>query len=139
MKRSPFPIWLVPVLAAIALLAVFLIWRSGSTPQSDSPRSVSAVEASQLVEQGAMLIDVREPNEWQSFHAPNATLIPLGELSSHVSSLPKDRPIVVVCHSGNRSRQAQNTLLKAGFTDVINLSGGMVSWQQSGLPTVSGQ
>jgi rhodanese-related sulfurtransferase len=92
-----------------------------------------------LVEQGAMLIDVREPNEWQSFHAPNATLIPLGELSSHVSSLPKDRPIVVVCHSGNRSRQAQNTLLKAGFTDVINLSGGMVSWQQSGLPTVSGQ
>ena len=60
-------------------------------------------------------MDVRTQEEWNEFHAPNTTLIPLDELASRVNELPKDQPIVVVCRSGNRSQTGRDILLQAGF------------------------
>jgi rhodanese-related sulfurtransferase len=95
-------------------------------------------EAKSLVDKGAFLLDVREPSEWQEFHAPQATLIPLGELASRTAELPKDKKIVVICRSGNRSQQGRDILLEAGFENVTSVAGGMTEWQQAGYDTVAG-
>jgi rhodanese-related sulfurtransferase len=69
---------------------------------------------------------------------PGATLIPLGQLASRLSEVPKDKPVVVVCRSGNRSQQGRDILAANGFTSVTSMAGGMRDWQGAGLPTVTG-
>ena len=77
------------------------------------------------------IVDVREPDEFNGplGHVPGATLIPLGTLSGKAESLPKSKPLVMVCRSGARSAQATLMLGKAGFDKVANLSGGMLRWR----------
>ena len=77
------------------------------------------------------IVDVREPAEFNGSlgHVPGARLIPLGSLGERSSELSKDEPIVTVCRSGARSAQATVLLGKAGFTQVANLSGGMLRWR----------
>jgi len=74
------------------------------------------------------LLDVREASEFAENKIENATLIPLGTLPSRVGELPKDKPIVVYCRSGNRSVRAASFLVENGFKNVTNLSGGMNAW-----------
>jgi rhodanese-related sulfurtransferase len=81
-----------------------------------------------------LLIDVREPAEWQQGHAPNANLVPLGSLSTRVSDIPRDRDVLLICRSGNRSGAAQRQLLQLGYERVFNVSGGMNAWAAAGLP-----
>ena len=97
--------------------------------------SVSPQEAQQRIDAGAMLLDVRESVEYQTFHAPAAKLISLGALDRRLKELPKEREILVICNSGNRSAQAANLLAHEGFK-VTNIKGGMVAWQAAGLRTV---
>ena len=99
-------------------------------------RTVSAREAAAMIEHGALLVDVREPVEWRAGHAPRARHIPLGSLRNHLEDLPQDRTLIVVCRSGMRSSRAASLLSGAG-RDVLNLGGGMRSWQSSGLPMVA--
>lgn len=80
------------------------------------------------------VIDVREPDEWAGGHLSGATLIPLGELSNRLGELDPARPVVVVCRSGNRSGKATDFLIKSGFKDVKNLTGGMIAWTEAGFP-----
>ncbi len=79
-----------------------------------------------------LIIDVREDYEYAAGHIAGATLIPLGQLSSRLSEIPKDKTVVAVCRSGNRSGQATELLRQAGY-DVHNMAGGMISWEQAGL------
>lgn len=97
--------------------------------------AVGPDEARTLVEQGAFLLDVREPAEWREGRAPRARHIPLGSLGQRVSELPKDRTIVAVCRSGRRSNTAASYLRKSGYI-ALNLTGGMQAWQAAGLPVV---
>jgi len=90
-------------------------------------------EAEALVRGGAMLLDVREPAEWQAGHVRGAFHVPLGQLEDRVREVPRDRRVVVICRSGNRSATATSLLVRAGF-DVVNLRGGMQAWASSGLP-----
>lgn len=96
-------------------------------------REVDAHEALRLVEGDAVLIDVRQPDEWDAGHAPMATLIPLAELPDHLDELPRDRVIVCACRSGGRSLRAATFLQESGF-DTVNLTGGMTSWFAEDLP-----
>lgn len=84
----------------------------------------------------ACVVDVREPDEFKSGHVLNAKLIPLGKLRERMGELERyrDKPVVVVCRSGNRSATACALIGKEGFTQVYNLAGGMMAWQKSGLP-----
>ncbi|MCL4155599.1 UNVERIFIED_CONTAM: hypothetical protein GTU68_037936 [Idotea baltica] len=77
------------------------------------------------------LIDVREPYEHEEFNI-GGSLIPLGELPTRLSDLTieKDQTVVVYCRSGNRSGMGQFLLKEAGFTDVLNLEGGMLAWEE---------
>lgn len=96
-------------------------------------REVSTTEASQLLEGDAILLDVRQENEWDAGHAPMATLIPLAELPDHLDELPRDRLIICACRSGGRSLRAATFLQEEGF-DTVNLTGGMIAWLGEDLP-----
>ncbi|MEO7754287.1 MAG: rhodanese-like domain-containing protein [Terracoccus sp.] len=79
----------------------------------------------------AVVIDVREADEWAAGHAPNAVHIPLGELTSRLDELPDGDTVSVVCRSGARSGRAVAWLVQQGF-DVANLDGGMKAWAAAG-------
>ena len=85
------------------------------------------------------ILDVREPAEYAEGHIADSTLIPLGQLANHLSKLPQDRPIIAVCRSGNRSSVAMSVLTQAGFTNALNLRGGMLAWARNGLPVKRGK
>ena len=82
---------------------------------------------------GAILLDVREDDEWVAGHAPGAVHVRLGDLDTHV--FDTITPIVAVCRSGGRSRSAATKLAAAGVT-VYNLAGGMTAWQKTGQPVI---
>jgi rhodanese-related sulfurtransferase len=86
--------------------------------------------------QDALVVDVRETAEWSGGHIPNARHIAMGHLEKHLSEIEKfkDKPVIVVCASGNRSATACGLLKKAGFEQVFNLTGGLGAWGEAGLP-----
>jgi rhodanese-related sulfurtransferase len=88
---------------------------------------VSAEDGHQMIEEGGFLLDVREADEWDAGHAPEAVWIPMGELQARVDELPRDRRIVAICRTGSRSHVVAAALLGAGF-DAVNLDGGMRAW-----------
>jgi hydroxyacylglutathione hydrolase len=80
-----------------------------------------------------LVVDVREPWEYRQGHVPGAMLIPLGQLSSRLNELDPERPVAVICASGNRSQSAAALLGQKGFKTVYNVSGGTGAWMHSGL------
>lgn len=84
------------------------------------------------------ILDVRQPEEYAEVRLAGAKLIPLSELGGRLKELPKDRAILCVCRSGNRSSSAARQLLAAGYT-VINLKGGLLGWQAAQLPVKTGK
>ena len=76
-------------------------------------------------ETDGVLLDVREPKEWELGTLPNALLIPVSELMARLEEIPKDRPILCVCRSGSRSQQVAAFLAFNGYEDVANMTGGM--------------
>ena len=130
------------------LIAVLLVAGCASTSSpaptagaSQTPgmaATVSVADAAVLRDDGAIIIDVREPDEWAAGHIPGAILIPLGELPSRLGDVPPHRPIVVVCRSGNRSAQGRDILIGAGFPAVTSLDGGMNDWAAEGMPIETG-
>ena len=99
-----------------------------------SPDDLTPTEAHARGRDGAILLDVREPDEWLSGHAAGAKHVPLGQLRARLSVLPRDHAIITICRSGNRSSRAAAELRRAGFTDVRNMAGGMTAWARAGLP-----
>jgi rhodanese-related sulfurtransferase len=85
----------------------------------------------------ALVLDVREKSEWADGHITNAKHVPLAQIKDRLSDLEKhkDKPIIAVCRSGNRSGHACGILKKAGFEKLHNLTGGMQAWNQAGLPS----
>ena len=98
-------------------------------------QQIHAVEAKGRMDDGAILLDVREPHEWASGHAQGARHIPLGQLGQRQRELPAGRPIITVCRSGGRSARA--AALLAEGREVANLRGGMRAWVASDLPVVA--
>jgi DMSO/TMAO reductase YedYZ molybdopterin-dependent catalytic subunit len=96
---------------------------------------VGARAAAALLDAGALMLDVREPDEWRAGHVAQAWLLPMGQVARHRSDLPRDRRIVVACRSGGRSAAVAEALRAWGF-DAVNLSGGMSAWAAAGLPAV---
>jgi rhodanese-related sulfurtransferase len=103
------------------------------TTDGTTQSEVSAPEAEGMIRSGALLLDVRENDEWDAGHVSGAVHIPLGQLVERVDELPDDRQVVVVCRSGARSARAAAFLGSSGF-DAINLAGGMHAWAAAGLP-----
>ena len=100
------------------------------------PHAVPVERAMTLLEEGAVLVDVREPSEWRSGHAPRAKHIPLGKLATEARRLPQGTTVVVMCASGNRSRGAAAQLRSAGF-EATSMSGGINAWRSAGGPVTT--
>ncbi len=97
---------------------------------------VGARAGKALVDRGAVLLDVREADEWHAEHAPDTVLMPMGQVRDCANQLPRDRRIVVVCRSGGRSAAVTASLRAWGY-DAVNLAGGMCAWAAAGLPVVT--
>jgi rhodanese-related sulfurtransferase len=96
---------------------------------------VTQVPAAEVPD-GAFLLDVREDDEWDAGHVAGALHIPLGELGARYTEIERDRPLFVICRSGNRSGHAAHALVGAGW-DARNVSDGMMGWQAAGRPMTS--
>lgn len=110
----------IGVAAALVVGAGYaLLHRGGDTPPADAHR---------LVAEGALLLDVRTPEEFDEAHIDGAVNIPLSEIERRIAELgSKSRPVVLYCRSGNRSGQAARILARAGFEQIHDL-GAMSSW-----------
>jgi rhodanese-related sulfurtransferase/rubrerythrin len=104
-------------------------WRQFLTPV----RSLSAAEAKSFMEKKTgdafTLLDVRQPGEYKGRHIPGAKLIPLADIGTRIKELDADKPTIVYCAVGGRSRVASQMLAGRGFKDVYNLSGGIKAWE----------
>lgn len=83
-----------------------------------------------------VFIDVRTPGEYAEGHVKGAKLIPLQELAGRMNEVPKDRQVYVYCRSGRRSAEASAMLVKAGYTHIENITGGIEAWKAAGFPVV---
>ncbi len=81
-----------------------------------------------------ILIDVREQWEYDEAHIPNITLIPMSEIESRLDEIPTDKEVVLTCRSGRRSHEVTQLLLEKGFDNVHNMEGGILAWEDAGLP-----
>jgi rhodanese-related sulfurtransferase len=120
------------VIIAIMLAVAF------GMQQLQAADGIDVKQAQIMNRQGALLLDVREPGEYSAVHAPNAKLIPLGQITSRINEIEayKDKPIVVMCRSGRRSAQAVAILQKAGYSQVSNVKGGITAWESNGLQVI---
>lgn len=101
--------------------------------------SVDATEAARRLSEGdassgPLLVDVREDYEFRALRVPGAVLVPMSTLAERVESLPKDRPLLVMCAAGRRSMVVAEFLGRHGFGEVTNVEGGIDAWQRAGLP-----
>jgi rhodanese-related sulfurtransferase len=97
---------------------------------------ISATDAAQEVQRGALLVDVRESEDWQQGHAPAAVHMPRGtiELDIEEKAPALDTPIICHCGGGSRSALVAENLQRMGYTNVKSLAGGFKAWKQAGLP-----
>ncbi len=122
------------------LLAIILATLFG-VQQLQAADGVDVKQAQSMSKQGALLLDVREPEEYSAIHAPNAKLIPLGEVGARLKEIEayKNKPVAVMCRSGRRSAKAVALLQEAGFSQVSNVQGGILAWEQAGLEVIKQQ
>ena len=101
--------------------------------------SLDVTELSEKLKNGkhVVVLDVRQPEEYRSGHIAGAKLVPLSDLNRKMQSLPKNREIVCVCASGNRSHSATRALVDAGY-DAYNMKGGILAWRRAGLQVKKG-
>jgi rhodanese-related sulfurtransferase len=87
---------------------------------------------------GPLMVDVREPSEFAETRADDVALLPTSTFVARFQELPQARPLMLICRSGVRSGQATTFLLANGWTDVVNVAGGMLAWEAAGLPVRRG-
>ena len=109
-----------------------------------SPMGVLAQRVSVPLEQAraehdagkALLIDIREPDEHATGVVPGATLLPMRQLSTRLAEVPRDRPVLLICNTQNRSRATFEALRERGWTNLRYVDGGMSEWNRRGWKTV---
>ena len=120
-------------------LSAFMFLAFNYSPiNAQSMQSATVEEAQVLITDGAILVDVREDDELLeiSYQADNMMQIPLSELNERINELPTDKKLIMACRSGNRSAKAIKILQANGYEDLVNLEGGIKSWQAKGYAVV---
>lgn len=96
----------------------------------DTPLEIDVATAAQLQRAGALLLDVREPFEVATVAVPGSRHIPMRQIPESLATLPRDQPILVLCHVGARSLRVTQFLRTNGFTQVSNVAGGIDAWAE---------
>ena len=94
-------------------------------------------ELARVRETGVVLVDVRQPDEYESFHVPGADLIPLADVPERIEEFPSDERVYVICATGVRSGKAVEFLNRQGY-DTVNVAGGTQAWLEAGHPVEHG-
>ena len=118
--------------------AILLFPFDGQGQQSEL-EGISPIRAKLMVQNGALMVDVRKKDEVAklAYDVENIINIPLNELEANLDKIPKDKQLVMVCRSGNRSRKAANILMENGYTNLVNMDGGMLAWQEKNLEVIA--
>ncbi|PKO44480.1 MAG: rhodanese-like domain-containing protein [Betaproteobacteria bacterium HGW-Betaproteobacteria-22] len=118
---------------SLSVMAIVLLAGCNSQVASVTPKEA----ATMFSEQKAVIVDVREDDEWKAQHIEGAIHIPLAQVEARLGELVqyKDSPVILQCRSGKRSAKAAEVLKSAGFTLTYNLTGGINAWTNDGLPT----
>jgi rhodanese-related sulfurtransferase len=98
---------------------------------------IDVEELARLRETTLMLVDVREPDEYESFHVPGAQLIPLADVPERIEEIPDDERVYLICATGARSARAVEYLNRQGY-DTVNVAGGSKAWLEAGHPVEHG-
>lgn len=127
-----------PVLAGGTALLAFAVLAYEASRLRSGGQSVGPTDAVRLLNEGAVLIDVRTQAEFDAGHILDARHVPQEQLAASVEGLKKfkDKVVVAYCESGMRSGAATRVLQAAGFTKVVNLKGGLQAWRADNLPLV---
>jgi predicted ribosomally synthesized peptide with SipW-like signal peptide len=136
-KKRMTQIYLIALVVVMVVGATWAYFSNKAEMQlaeASFPSEVSVDEAYQMYQDGDFVLDVRTQEEWDEFHVPGTTLIPLEELASRINEIPRDQDVLVVCRSGNRSQAGRDTLLDAGFERVTSMTGGLNAWRDAGYP-----
>lgn len=127
--------------ALLLTASLLYITACAPAPQTGAPvgtfTTISVGDLKARLDAGEQLLvlDVRTPEEYtQDGHIAGSTLLPIQELPQRMDELEKDQPIACFCHSGNRSRTACAQLAQAGFTNLVNVDGGIVAWKAARYP-----
>ncbi len=130
------------ILVTIFVVLLVLLVRSFLKDRLSGAKSVPVAEAVQLVNrENALVLDVRTEQEYDQGHILDSLNIPVGLLDQNIRQLgeDRDRPILLVCRSGQRSARAAQILKRHGFTRIYNLAGGMFAWEKENLPLHKGK
>lgn len=100
---------------------------------SDITPEIDVDQLAKAHEERASVVDVREPSEFHGGHVPGAVLMPMGQLASRLDEIESDRPVYVVCATGNRSAAMTDLLVSRGY-DAYSVAGGTAAWGRSGRP-----
>jgi rhodanese-related sulfurtransferase len=140
MRKPAFQVGLV-IFAVILIIFIAMLGQqpaavsNSPTTPAGLPNEISVDEAYKLYQgNSAYFLDVRERSEWDAFHIPKTTLLPLGQMAALADKFPKDKPIIVVCASGIRSAQGRDILKQAGYANVTSMTGGLTAWKAKGFP-----
>ncbi len=119
-------------------LAVLFMPFAGKAQQAEL-KEVSPIRAKLMVRNGSLMVDVREKDEvaQMAYDVENIINIPLSELESRLDEIPKDKRLVMACRSGNRSRKASKILMSHGYTNLVNMDGGMLEWSAKKLGVIT--
>jgi rhodanese-related sulfurtransferase len=101
-------------------------------------QEISVAELAERLDANAVVVDVRQPDEYLGGHVPGAVLIPLNDVPERFGELPTDREVLVVCRSGGRSYVASEFLVANGV-QAVNVAGGTLAWIESGREVVEGE
>jgi rhodanese-related sulfurtransferase len=128
--------FLVSAAAILAVLGVVIEFRHRARGSS----AIGPADAVRLANSGALLVDVRNSQEYEAGHIIEARSLPAAELAAKADTLKKfkEKPVIVYCENGTASGAAARTLRTAGFNKVVTLRGGLQSWRQENLPLVKG-
>lgn len=134
--------------AAPALITALLLVLAGCSSSTDVAtdagagiRVVDPVAAAELLEEEPerIVVDVRTPGEFAQGHLEGARLVDYNapDFKERIAELDRDESYVIYCRSGNRSAGARQVMEDLGFTDVVDVDGGIIAWNQQGLPTTT--
>ena len=120
------------------VLAMLVVLASTTLLLAAAVKDITSWEARMLLEKNrnVFLLDVRTPQEFQQASLKGAVLIPISEIERRLKEVPRNRPVLVYCAVGSRSRAAADFLAKQGYAEVYNMSDGIVGWYRNGLPII---
>jgi phage shock protein E len=120
------------------LITLLVTLLTGTIALAAAQRDITSREAKAIIDKNpkVYLLDVRTPEEFRQGRIPGAILIPIGEFERRSQEVPRDRPVIVYCAVGSRSRPVAQYLVRQGFKEVYNMTDGIFGWNRNGFQIV---